>query len=90
MNVTNPKVSIFFLAFLPQFVSAERGSVAAQVLWLGLIFMVATMLVFGAIALTAGSLGQVLARSARAQRLLNRSAAVVFAALALRLATVQR
>jgi threonine/homoserine/homoserine lactone efflux protein len=90
MNVTNPKVSIFFLAFLPQFVSAERGSVALQVLWLGCIFMAATMLVFGAIALTAGSLGQVLARSARAQRLLNRSAAVVFAALALRLATVQR
>jgi threonine/homoserine/homoserine lactone efflux protein len=89
MNVTNPKVSIFFLAFLPQFVAAERGSVALQVLWLGFIFMSATLLVFGAIALTAGSLGQVLLRSARAQQWLNRCAAVIFAALALRLATVQ-
>lgn len=89
MNVTNPKVSIFFLAFLPQFVAPERGSVALQVLWLGFIFMLATLLVFGAIALTAGSLGQTLARSARAQRVLNRCAALTFAALALRLATVQ-
>lgn len=89
MNVTNPKVSIFFLAFLPQFVAAERGSVALQVLELGFIFMLATLLVFGAIALTAGSLGPALTRSVRAQRALNRGAALVFAALALRLATAQ-
>jgi threonine/homoserine/homoserine lactone efflux protein len=90
MNVTNPKVSIFFLAFLPQFVAAERGAVGLQVLALGALFMLATLLVFGAIALGAGTLRRRLLRSSRAQVAINRVAALVFAALALRLALAQR
>lgn len=90
MNVTNPKVSIFFLAFLPQFVSPERGPVLLQVLILGAAFAVAAILVFGAIALSAGSLGQRLASSDRAQRVLNRVAGTVFAALAVRLLVTER
>ena len=66
------------------------GSVAGQIVALGALFIVAGSLVFGAIVLAAGALRERLARSARAQRLLNRSAAVVFAGLALRLATAQR
>ena len=88
MNVTNPKVSIFFLAFLPQFVAAERGSVGQQVLALGAVFMLATLLVFGAIALAAGTLGDLLLRSPRAQVAMNRVAALVFVGLAARLALV--
>ena len=90
MNLTNPKVLLFFLALLPQFVTPGRGSVAGQIVALGALFIVAGSLVFGAIVLAAGALRERLARSARAQRLLNRSAAVVFAGLALRLATAQR
>ena len=90
MNLTNPKVLLFFLALLPQFVKPAQGSVAGQIVALGALFIVAGSLVFGAIVLAAGALRERLARSARAQRLLNRSAAVVFAGLALRLATAQR
>jgi len=90
MNVTNPKVSIFCLAFLPQFVVADRGHVGQQVLALGALFMLATLLVFGAIALGAGALRQWLLHSTRGQVAINRIAALVFAGLALRLALAQR
>ena len=90
MNVTNPKVSIFFLAFLPQFISPLRGSVVVQTLVLGATFAVATILVFGGVALFAGALGQALSRSDRAQRILNRLAGAVFVALALKLLVTER
>lgn len=90
MNLSNPKVLIFFLAFLPQFADPARGSVAQQVMVLGLVFMLASFLVFGSIACGSGLFGQILQRSTRAQRWLNRLAATVFGALALRLVLMQR
>jgi threonine/homoserine/homoserine lactone efflux protein len=90
MNISNPKVSIFFLAFLPQFASPERGSVAVQMMILGAVFIFATLLIFGAIALLAGSLGAWMSRSDSAQRYLNRLAGTVFAALAIKLLTTQQ
>lgn len=90
MNVTNPKVSIFFLAFLPQFADPARGSVALQIALLGGVFIGATLLVFGAIALLAGAIGRRLTQSAKAERVMNRIAGTVFGLLALKLATAQR
>jgi len=90
MNLTNPKVLVFFLAFLPQFADPAQGGMARQIMLLGLVFMLATLLVFGAIACFSGAFGALLQRSARAQRLLNRVAGLVFLGLALRLATAQR
>jgi threonine/homoserine/homoserine lactone efflux protein len=90
MNLTNPKVVFFFLAFLPQFVDAQRGSVVLQLAELGAIFILATLVTFGAISYFAASLGQRLRGSARAQQWMNRAAGAVFAALALRLAVAQR
>lgn len=90
MNVTNPKVSIFFLAFLPQFADPERGALTLQMIALGGVFIVATVLIFGGVALLAGAIGQWLKRSPRVQVIMNRVAGVVFVALALKLATSQR
>jgi len=90
MNLSNPKVAIFFLAFLPQFVQPGAGPVAVQVAWLGLLFILATLLVFGGFAWFASLIGGWLRGSARAQQVLNRLAAVVFAGLALRLALSER
>ena len=85
MNLSNPKVAIFFLALLPQFVQADAGPVHWQIAQLGALFMLATLIVFGGFAWVAAWLGGLLRGSARAQRWLNRVAATVFAGLAARL-----
>ncbi|MDZ7893185.1 MAG: LysE family translocator [Rhodoferax sp.] len=90
MNVTNPKVAIFFLAFLPQFADPAHGNMAGQIVVLGGVFMLAALLTFSAVAWFAAGFGEVFKRSLRAQRALNRMASVVFVGLALRLATAQR
>ena len=90
MNLTNPKVLIFFLAFLPQFADPARGSMALQLLVLGGVFVLAAFPVFAAVACFSGVFGQVLMGSARAQWWLNRLTGVVFLGLAVRLATVEK
>ena len=90
MNITNPKVAIFFLAFLPQFADPAKGSMALQIVALGGVFMLAALLTFSAVAWFAAGFGQVFKRSHTAQRVLNRVASVVFVGLAVRLATAQR
>lgn len=89
MNITNPKVSIFFLAFLPQFTTPEAGPIAAQIVILGLVFLLSALLSFTLIATLAAMLGRWLARSEKVQKYLNRIAGVVFVGLALKLATSQ-
>jgi threonine/homoserine/homoserine lactone efflux protein len=90
MNLTNPKVLMFFLAFLPQFVDTGAGPVAPQVVWFGLWFIVATLIAFGTIAWLAGAIGDRLRRSQRTQLWLNRAAGIAFAGLAVRLLSEQR
>jgi threonine/homoserine/homoserine lactone efflux protein len=90
MNITNPKVSIFFLAFLPQFTNPSTGSVTLQIFILGAIFMVCALVVFSSIALVAGKLGNWFNRSQNAENILNKVAGTVFAGLALKLAMSER
>jgi len=56
MNILNPKVSLFFIAFLPQFVSPEGYAISTQMLLLGVLFMLQALLIFGAIAILSGKL----------------------------------
>jgi threonine/homoserine/homoserine lactone efflux protein len=90
MNITNPKVSIFFLAFLPQFADPARGPIILQMVALGGVFIIATILVFGSIALLGGAMGEWLNRSERAQRVMNWTAGTIFIGLALKLVTAER
>ncbi|OEU73738.1 MAG: threonine transporter RhtB [Desulfuromonadales bacterium C00003068] len=90
MNITNPKVSIFFLAFLPQFTQPKYGAIAGQMVALGAIFMVVALIVFFIIAVLASKLGGWLNRSQRVQRTMNRMAAGVFLGLAIKLALTER
>jgi threonine/homoserine/homoserine lactone efflux protein len=90
MNLTNPKVAIFFLAFLPQFAKPENGEIALQIMALGGLFIIIALLVFGSVALLAGRLSELFRRQPAIQRVLNRAAAIVFAGLALRLAFATR
>ena len=86
MNISNPKVALFFLAFLPQFVQADTDMPAwSQVLVLGALFMLSTLLVFGAIAVGAGRWGRLWLSSKGWQTKLNKLAALVFVGLGLRL-----
>ena len=56
VSVFNPKIAVFFLAFLPQFVEPSRGSIPQQVFLLGIIYVVLALLTDGAYALMAGNL----------------------------------
>ncbi len=90
VNLSNPKVILFVLAFIPQFVDPLRGGVLAQFLLLGGVIALGGLLVNGAVGVFAGGVGRALAGSAVFQRWLSRVSAAIFAGLALRLALMER
>lgn len=85
MNVTNPKVSIFFLAFLPQFVDPDKPDPTGQVVQLALLFALVTLVNFSLMAFASGWIGKRLFSSLRGQLIMGRVTALVFTGLALRL-----
>ncbi|WP_425088938.1 LysE family translocator [Stappia sp.] len=90
INILNPKLSVFFLAFLPQFITPGAGSASRQMVEMGAAFMAITFAVFCIYGLSASAVGARVLRSARAMDWIRRTVAVAFAGFGLRLALSER
>jgi threonine/homoserine/homoserine lactone efflux protein len=89
-DLLNPKVALFFIAFLPQFVDPSRGSPAGQILFFGLLFNVTGVPVNLLVAYAGGSLARVLARRPVWARIQTWCSSAVLVGLGLRLAVSER
>lgn len=85
MNISNPKVTIFFLAFLPQFATHGNDDFIFQIYSLGLVFIIISFLIFSFFAVLSGLLSGCLNSSDRVKKAMNKITAFVFFGLAFRL-----
>ena len=90
INILNPKLSIFFLAFLPQFIDPNLTSATSQTITLGTIFMAMTIIIFMGYGLFASLLRQKVLNSPKILRAIKWCFASVFMALGVRLALSER
>ena len=90
INILNPKLSLFFLAFLPQFVPVNTQAPVTNMLLLSLIFMLMTLLIFIGYGLLANKVSRHILHSAKTITMIQRSFACIFALLAAKLAMSER
>lgn len=90
INILNPKLTVFFLAFLPQFVSASSAHPTLEMLALGGVFMAMTFCVFLVYGFFASLVGEKVLRSDRVMIWMRRSIAAAFAGFGLRLAVAEQ
>jgi threonine/homoserine/homoserine lactone efflux protein len=89
LNILNPKLTIFFLAFLPLFIPRASAAPILEMLLLSAVFMLITLVVFVVYGILASAVRQYVIQSPKVILWLRRSFAVVFAALGLRLAVTE-
>ena len=90
INILNPKLSIFFLAFLPQFVRADEPNLMSHMALLSAVFMVMTFVVFVVYGLFAASIRDHVVTRPRVLTWMRRSFAAAFFALGVKLALAER
>ena len=90
INILNPKLSIFFLAFLPQFVPHDTASPVLDMALLGAVFMIMTLVIFILYGLFAHRIRIYISNSPNIMRMIQRTFAGIFAMLGLKLASLDR
>ena len=81
VNILNPKVAIFFVAFLPQFIDPSAGTPGIQIIVLGLVFLAIAMISDGTYALLAGTAAEHLRGSFRSRQRLDRVSGTIIIGL---------
>ena len=90
LNVLNPKLTLFFFAFLPQFLDAPPGLLDTELIWLGGIFMLMTLAVFAAYALASAAMRDLVLAAPAARRWVERTLGAFLIGFAAKLAFTDR
>lgn len=86
MNLLNPKVSLFFLALFPQFISPNGASIPIQMFVLGIIFLIQTLIIFTVISFLAGKIGHYLRKNKAFEKRMNYIQGSIFTIIGLSIA----
>lgn len=90
LNLLNPKLTLFFLSFLPQFISAKSGNATADMLLLSAVFMLLTLIVFVLYGAFASLVSRYLSNTQKIMKRIERCFALAFAGLAVKLALTEK